>query len=105
MGKIELKQAGTLNHYGNDQMNRVYATDGLAPTITVKSGGGREPKIKVLGNYSPSGHEATRVISPDGISPTIKQNHGSVTAVQIKSANGGGCELARQGDSINLAYP
>jgi DNA (cytosine-5)-methyltransferase 1 len=36
---------GNLNHYGNDQMNRVYSTDGIAPTITVVSGGGREQKI------------------------------------------------------------
>lgn len=36
---------GSLEHYGNDQMNRVYSVDGLAPTITVVSGGGREQKI------------------------------------------------------------
>lgn len=36
---------GSLEHYGNDQMNRVYSVHGLAPTITVVSGGGREQKI------------------------------------------------------------
>lgn len=36
---------GSLEHYGNDQMNRVYAVDGVAPTLTVVSGGGREQKI------------------------------------------------------------
>ncbi|MGG1594889.1 DNA (cytosine-5-)-methyltransferase [Terribacillus saccharophilus] len=36
---------GSLNHYGNDQMNRIYSTDGVSPTVTVVSGGGREPKI------------------------------------------------------------
>lgn len=39
-------QAGSLNHYGNEQMNRVYSTDGISPTITVVSGGGREQKIQ-----------------------------------------------------------
>lgn len=34
-----------LNHYGNDQMNRVYGVDGQAPTIIAVSGGRREPKI------------------------------------------------------------
>lgn len=34
-----------LNHYGNDQMNRVYDKNGIAPTITVVSGGGREQKV------------------------------------------------------------
>ena len=37
--------AGSLEHYGNDQMNRVYSPDGVSPTITVVSGGGREQKI------------------------------------------------------------
>lgn len=37
--------AGSLEHYGNDQMNRVYSVDGLAPTITVVSGGIHEQKI------------------------------------------------------------
>lgn len=38
---------GSLNHYGNDQMNRVYSTEGVSPTVTVVSGGGREQKIAV----------------------------------------------------------
>jgi DNA (cytosine-5)-methyltransferase 1 len=37
--------AADLNHYGNDQMNRVYSPEGIAPTLTVPSGGGREMKI------------------------------------------------------------
>ena len=44
--EIKLRQAGTLNHYGNDQMNRVYSKNGLSPTILVKSGGGRKVKIE-----------------------------------------------------------
>lgn len=47
MEEIKLNQCGTLNHYGNEQMDRVYSSDGLSPTITVKSGGGREPKVEV----------------------------------------------------------
>ena len=38
---------GSLDHYKNDQMNRVYSPDGISPTITVVSGGGREKKIAV----------------------------------------------------------
>ena len=37
-------------------------------------------EINVVGNYSPSGHEASRIVHPDGISPTVKENHGTVTA-------------------------
>lgn len=38
-----------MNHYQNDQMNRVYSPEGLAPTLKSVSGGGRE--IKVLDNH------------------------------------------------------
>lgn len=38
-------QAADLNHYQNDQMNRVYSVDGISPTILTKTGGGRETKI------------------------------------------------------------
>lgn len=40
-----------------------------------------EPKIKVIGNYSPSGHDASRVVATDGLAPTVKENHGTVTAI------------------------
>ena len=46
-----------------------------------------EPKITVLGNYKPSGHECGRVMGVDGVSPTIKENHGAVYSIaepQIK---------------------
>ena len=39
-----------------------------------------EAKIKVLGNYSPSGHDASRIVDANGIAPTVKENHGTVTA-------------------------
>lgn len=74
-------QVGDLNHYQNDQMNRIYSPEGIAPAILTKTGGGRETKILVVGNYSPSGHDASRIVSADGISPTVKENHGTVTAV------------------------
>ena len=45
----ECIQAGSLEHYGNDQMNRYYDPIGISPTITVVSGGGREQKI--IDNY------------------------------------------------------
>ena len=38
-------------------------------------------KINILGNYSPSGHEASRVVSKESVSPTVKENHGTVTGI------------------------
>lgn len=43
--RMEIKQVADLNHYRNDQMNRIYSPDGLCPTLKTVSGGGREIKI------------------------------------------------------------
>mgnify|MGYP002672780507 FL=1 len=40
-----------------------------------------ESEIKVVGNYMPSNHDASRVVDVDSIAPTIKENHGTVTAI------------------------
>lgn len=34
-----------------------------------------------LGNYSPSGHNASTIVDPQGVAPTVMENHGTVTAV------------------------
>ena len=39
-----------------------------------------EKTIEVIGNYSPSNHDASRIVSQNGIAPTVKENHGTVTA-------------------------
>lgn len=44
-----------------------------------------EAKIEVIGNYSPSGHDASRIVGKDGIAPTVKENHGTVTATMQNS--------------------
>ena len=35
--------------------------------------------IIVLGNYSPSGHDASRIVDENGVAPTVKENYGTVT--------------------------
>lgn len=42
-----------------------------------------EKKIKVIGNYMPGGHNASRIVDCKGIAPTVKENHGTVTATNI----------------------
>lgn len=37
--------------------------------------------INVIGNYMPSGHDASRVVDIDGVAPCVKENHGTVTAI------------------------
>ena len=44
-------------------------------------------RIIVLGNYSPSGHDASRIVDENGVAPTVKENHGTVTAVAMEVSN------------------
>ena len=69
----------------NPNQGRVYDKEGIAPSLTTMEGGSRQPfiidEIKVVGNYMPSGHDASRVVDIEGIAPTVKENHGTVTAI------------------------
>ena len=69
----------------------------ISPTITANCGSttssaavlitnlGDEEMNKIrnysFGNYSPSGHDASRIVDENGVAPTVKENHGTVTAV------------------------
>lgn len=49
---MKIIQAADLNHYGNDQMNRIYSPEGLSPTLKTVSGGGkREVKVLINSRY------------------------------------------------------
>lgn len=50
--------AADLHHYRNDQMNRVYSPEGVAPTLKTVTGGGREVKILVKTNTKKGYEEA-----------------------------------------------
>lgn len=51
--RASIKQLGNINNStsfgGNPQAGRVYAVDGLSPTLNTMQGGGREPKVLVNG--------------------------------------------------------
>jgi site-specific DNA-cytosine methylase len=72
-------------NYGTGYAGNVWDTDGVSPTLQTAQGGNRMPlvldEIKVVGNYMPSNHDASRVVDIDGIAPTVKENHGTVTAI------------------------
>ncbi len=68
---------------------RVRADSSVVGTLTQNCGadlkrngqGIIELKVNVVGNYSPSKHEASRIVDGKGLAPTVKENHGTVTAV------------------------
>ena len=49
-------------------------------TQTLSTMGGENNGVVVLGNYSPSGHNASRIVDKDYSSPTVMENHGTITA-------------------------
>ena len=67
------------------QAESIYDKEGLSPTLDVMQGGWRQPGIITLGNYMPSNHDASRIVSNKGLAPTVKENHGTVTAVVTKN--------------------
>lgn len=84
----QVKQIGNVcptKTRSNPNQGRVYDKDGIAPALTTMDGGNREPmvidEIKVVGNYMPSSHDASRVVDVDGIASIVKENHGTVTAI------------------------
>lgn len=71
-----------------DAFNKKVNKSGVSPTITTRPEGFKtailpvvEPAINVVGNCSPSGHDASRIVDVGGLAPTVKENHGTVTAI------------------------
>lgn len=67
---------------GDEIASTLRANGAFAPT---------DNSIIVVGNYSPSGHEASRILDPNGIAPTVKENHGTVNAVLLGNIYGDHC--------------
>lgn len=58
----------------------------IAPTQSTQCGSmTSSATVMVLGNYMPSNHDASRIVSNKGLTPTVKENHGTVTAVVTKN--------------------
>ena len=68
----QINVLGRLDMKGQDNIRRVYDTEGIAPTLTTSEGGHRQPKVLVEGNIGVTNHVGENIHSIDGISPTIK---------------------------------
>lgn len=68
----------------NSKTRRGRIGRGVAQTLTTSCNQEViEPNIEVIGNYSPSNHDASRIVHCNGIAPTVKENHGTVTATNV----------------------
>ena len=88
---IEL--AGKLPTTNYDMMNRVYATEGVAPTLrTYSTGGNQMPKIEVKGTIGDEGFEYVRkVYGDEGVAPTLLGNNrvNNVPKIETTDREGG----------------
>ena len=69
--------------YPNSSTRRGRAGHGVSQTLMANDSIGVVEGIKVIGNYMPSNHDASRIVDSDGLAPTVKENHGTVTATNI----------------------
>ena len=69
--------------YTNTSTKRGTVQKQMIPALTGFQDNGVVERIKVIGNYSPSNYDASRVVDNNGLAPTVKENHGIVTATNI----------------------
>lgn len=74
--------------YSNSRMNNFYkqnsVNNNVSPTLDTRCDC-LGVTVKTLGNYSPSNHNASRVVDNEGIAPTVMENHGTVTATNVSN--------------------
>lgn len=61
------------HHRGTVQKNKIQ---------TLTTSGGNDRGVVTIGNYSPSNHNASRIVDSNYSAPTVMENHGTVTATQ-----------------------
>lgn len=66
--------------YPNSKTRRGRVGHQVSQTLMANDSMGVVEGIKVIGNYMPSNHDASRIVDSDGLAPTVKENHGTVTA-------------------------
>lgn len=74
--------------YSNSRMNNFYkqnsVNNNVSPTLDTRCDC-LGVIVKTIGNYSPSNHNASRVVDNDGLAPTVMENHGTVTATNVSN--------------------
>ena len=97
-GYLEAAEGDGIDISGRMKFHRGNVQKDMIQTITTDGGNSRGvvvgDKVNVVGNYSPSGHNAARIVDSDGIAPTVMENHGTVTATVVPD-NFSGAEVLK----------
>ena len=84
-GYKEAYEGDSINlSYANSKTRRGRVGEQVSQTLQCNDMMGVVEGIKVIGNYMPSNHNASRIVDSNGLAPTVKENHGTVTATQHK---------------------
>lgn len=81
-----IAQDGDGVYINRPHQKRGVVQDGMIQTIKTDNNDVgvvlKEPKVSIVGNYSPSNHNASSIVDSNGIAPTVMENHGTITATQ-----------------------
>ena len=79
-----IKVVGNVGGSSRDDISRVYAPDGLSPTLNTMGGGGRKPKIVVMRGRNPDNpsDRASGVHTEQRLEVNQRGNSNSITTVQ-----------------------
>lgn len=77
-GYLEAEEGDGIDITTRPQNHRGTVQKGMAQTLSTLSDRGVVVKV---GNYYPSQHNASTVVSPEGVAPIVMENHGQVSAV------------------------
>jgi DNA (cytosine-5)-methyltransferase 1 len=87
-GEPKVDVIANIRHNGTSQSGNVYDKEQLSPTLCATDYKNppkiTEPKVNVVGNYSPSNHNASSIVDSNGLAPTVMENHGTITGVVVK---------------------
>lgn len=85
-GYEEATDGGAINlSYPTSKTRRGRVGKQVSQTLQCNDSMGVVEGIKVIGNYMPSNHNASRIVDSNGLAPTVKENHGTVTATNMNN--------------------
>ena len=108
-GEPKVDIIANIRHNETSQSGNVYDKEQLSPTLCATDYKNppkiTEPKVNVVGNYSPSNHNASSIVDSNGLAPTVMENHGTITAIAIPEDTKQGYALAHEGDGVYTNRP
>ena len=82
-GYLEATDGDGVDISGRMEYHRGTVQKDKSQSITTM--GGNDIGVVTIGNYSPSNHNASRIVDKEYSAPTVMENHGTITATQTNN--------------------